>query len=107
MKTFTLTLTEDEAHAVGYALKNAVRALRAPAGPLSTQDPHKKDLVLRLERSYSKLDTAPEGDVLRATVNELRKWHEWRLQTCPMYPGSDGAETTAAILAAADKELNK
>ena len=54
MKTYNLTLTEEQAHAVGYAIMNAKRNLK------DKQDDHSKDLLRRLEESYEALDTAPE-----------------------------------------------
>ena len=55
MKTFLLTLTADEAEAIGYALIRAIAAEKSL--PLGMRNPN---LIARLEEANHKLDTAPE-----------------------------------------------
>ena len=57
MKTYTMTVTEEQAEAIGYALMQAIRHNKSRR---ADGDHHAADLVLRLEAAYRVLDTAPE-----------------------------------------------
>lgn len=61
MKTITLELTEEQAEAVGYAIRKAAREVKAQ--PTFAADTYYRDLHSRLESSYTKLDTAPQKEV--------------------------------------------
>ncbi len=61
MKKYSLTVTEDQAHAMGYALRNSIKETKAKPG--YAEDEYLKDLVARLETSYTALDIAPETEV--------------------------------------------
>jgi len=61
MKTYTLTITEDQAHAIGYALRNSIKEIKAK--PEFAKDEYFQELVARLESSYTALDIAPEKEV--------------------------------------------
>ena len=57
MKTYTMTVTEEQAEAIGYALMHAIKHNKSRR---ADGDHHAADLVLRLEAAYRVLDTAPE-----------------------------------------------
>ena len=61
MKTYTLTITEDQAQATGFAIRNAIQFIKAK--PEYSKDEYFQQLVHNLETSYTALDTAPEKEV--------------------------------------------
>lgn len=53
-KKYTVELTEEEAHAVGFAIMKVKRELA------DQSDAHSQDLIRRLNNAYTSLDRAPE-----------------------------------------------
>jgi hypothetical protein len=58
MKTYTMTVTEEQAEAIGYALMQSIKDNKSRR---ADGDHHAADLVRRLEEAYRVLDTAPEA----------------------------------------------
>ena len=67
MKTYTLTLTEDEAHALGYTIRKELRTMREVLEQY--RDAVATDRIARLESAYSKLDASEEREAPESASN--------------------------------------